>query len=179
MHRSKLAAAAGIAAVVAGCGSSGPQSVTPAAYVKSICSAVAPFESDVQARSNALSSTKLTDPIQGKQMLQDFLGAISRDSDLVLTRLKHAGAPSVRNGKAIAAAVVSAFAQLKRALQQAFAQAGVLPTSSAAAFRTGAQALGSAVSGSMQNIGAGLSGLKDPALVKAAAKEPACQSLQT
>jgi hypothetical protein len=179
MHRSKLIAAAGIAAVVAGCGSNGQSEVTPAAYVKSICAAVAPFESDVQMRSNALSATKLTDPIQGKQVLKDFLGAVSRDSDTVLSRLKQAGAPRVRNGKAIAAAVVKAFAQLKRALQQAFSQAGVLPTSSAAAFRTGAQALGSAVSASMQNIGVGLSGLRDPALVKAAAKEPACQSLQT
>lgn len=164
-------------AVLAGCGSSGPSTVAPGTYVKSICQAVAPFENDVEVRSNALNVTTLKNPAQGKKALQDFLSAVSSDSQKAISRLKAAGVPKVSNGKAIAESVVNAFSQLKSTIDRGITQAQQLPTSSAQAFKTAAQSLGNTVRSSLTNIGAGLGGLKNPDLEKAAASQPACQSL--
>lgn len=145
--------------------------------MKSICQAIGPFEKDVQARSSALNLSAIKNASQGKQALRTFLGAVVSDTDTAVSKLKAAGTPKVSNGKQISGAVVNAFAQLKRALASAANQANSLPTSSPAAFKSAANALGTSVRSSMTNIGSGLSGLKSPALENAAKKEPACQSL--
>lgn len=162
------------------CGSSSSSSgVSAAAYVKSICSAVGPWEKDVQKRSAAISNLGSgASAAQGKKALQDFLGAVVADTDAAITKLKAAGTPSVSNGKAIESAVVDAFTKLKGALSQAETQAGALPTASPDAFRTAAQTLGTTISSSMSGIGASLTPtLKNPDLEAAAKKEPSCTSI--
>ncbi len=159
------------------CGGSSSSTVTPAAYVKSICQSIGPFEKDVSARSNALNFGSITSPAQGKTALQGFLAAIASDTDQAVSKLKSAGTPNVNNGKKISTAIVSAFTQLRGALGQASASANQLPTSSPTAFRSAAVTLGNTVRGSMNGIGAGLAGLKSPQLEAAAKKEQTCQHL--
>jgi hypothetical protein len=181
MYLRKLAgaAAAMAIAVLTGCGSSGSSSsgVTPAVYVKSICTAVAPFEADVVKRSEELNVATLANAAQGKKAIQGFLSAVSNDTDQALSKLKAAGTPKISNGKQLADTVVSAFTQLKGAVAHALDQADALPTSSPDAFKKAATDLGSTVRTSMSGIGASLGRLKSPELEKAAAKEPACTSL--
>ncbi len=165
------------ATLVACGGSSGSSGTSPATYVKSICQAVAPFVKDVQARSTALNLSTITSAAEGKQALQGFLTAVAGDTDQAVGKLKSAGSPSVSNGKAISAAIVNAFTQLKTALSGAATQAGSLPTASPAAFKTAAQALGTSVQSSMSSIGSSLNPLKSAELEKAAKKEPSCQPL--
>jgi hypothetical protein len=165
-------------ALLAGCGgSSGSSGVSPKSYVTSVCSAVGPFEKDLLARSNALNVASLKSPAEGKQALQGFMSAVVTDTDRAISQLKAAGTPNVKNGGAISAAIVSAFNQLKGALVQVQAQTNALPTSSAAAFKAAANSLGASVRTSLSSIGAGLNGLKSPALEKAAKNTPACQKL--
>lgn len=159
-------------------GSSSTSSVTPAAYVKSICQAVGPFEKDVQARSSALDLSKIKSAADGKKALQGFLNAVVADTDTAVNKLKSAGTPSIKNGKQISTEIVNAFTQLKTALGQAATSADKLPTGSPKAFRTAANSLGTNVRSSMTNIGAGLNGLRSPALENAAKKETACQALR-
>jgi hypothetical protein len=179
MHSHKLLSAmatVAIAAILAGCGSSA-SSVSTGTYVKSICQAVGPWETDIQTRSSALDVSKITNASQGKTALQSFLSGAVADTDRALTQIKSAGTPNVSNGKQIQAAMVNAFTMLKSTLSQAATQAGSLPTSSPEAFKTAAQALGNNVRTSMGSIGSSLSGLNNADLQKAAAKEPACKSL--
>ncbi len=164
-------------AVLAGCGGSSSSGVTPAAYVKSICSAVGPFEKDVQSRSSALNLSTLTNASQGKQALKQFLTAIASDTDTAVSRLKSAGTPNVKNGKQISTALVTAFSSLRSALTQAASQADSLPTDSPQHFKTAAQQLGTSVQSQMTSIGASLNGLKSPEREKAAANDPTCKSL--
>jgi hypothetical protein len=168
-------------AILAGCGgSSGGSGVSAATYVKSICGAVGPFEKDVAARSSALSNlSSLSNASQGKKALQGFLTALVSDTDQAVSKLKAAGTPNVKNGKQIAASLVKAFGQLKAAMQKAQSSAGSLPTSSADAFKSAAQGLGTSVQTSMSSIGSSLSTLKSPELEKAAAKDPTCKSLSS
>jgi hypothetical protein len=180
-RRTKLSLIA-IASVLAGCGasgSSGSSAASPSAYVKAICSTIGPFEKDVASRSSALSPSSINSAAEGKTALIGFLGAMATDTDHAVAQLKAAGTPNVKNGKAIAAAVVSAFTQLKTALAQASAQAAALPTSSPTAFRNAANTLGKTVRTSMSGIGSGLTALTSPDLEKAAAADATCRSLAT
>jgi hypothetical protein len=166
-------------AVLAGCGSSGSSDVSPAAYVKSICSAIGPFEKQVQTRSSELNLASITSAAQGKTALHDFLAAVAGDTDHAVTQLKAAGTPNVSNGKAISTGIVAAFTQVKAALTQAANKASTLPTNSPEAFKTAAAALGTSVQSSMGRIGSSLGNLKSSTLETAAAKEPACKSIGT
>jgi hypothetical protein len=161
----------------AGCGSSGPAKVSPKTYVRSVCSAISPLERDVVTRSSALNDTTATDATQAKKTLQGFLDAVEQDSEHAVSRLRSAGTPDISNGKAVAATIVKAFTEVRDALRAAATKSKSLPTDSANSFKTAAQALGASVKGSLNNIDA--SGLSNPVLEKAAANEPACQSLNS
>jgi hypothetical protein len=177
--RKPLSAACAIAITIglAACGGSSSSGPSPAAYVKSICNAIGPFEKTVQQRSSALNLSNIKSAADGKTALKTFLTQVASDTDQAVAKLKAAGIPDVSNGKQVSAAIVGAFTQLKSALDKAASQAGSLPTASPQAFQTAAQALGSSVQSSMSGIGGSLSNLKSPDLEAAAKKEPACQSL--
>ncbi len=181
MVGSKAVAALGALAVtmaLAACGGSSSSGVSAAAYVKSICQAVGPFEKDVQTRSQAISNLGSgATAAQGKKALQDFLSAVVADTDTAINKLKAAGTPNVNNGKTIGAAIVAAFTALKTALATADKTATTLPTTSPEAFKTAAQQLGSTITTSMGGIGSSLNNLKSADLEAAAKKEPACQSI--
>jgi hypothetical protein len=167
------------AAAVAGCGSGGSSSgVSAAEYVRSICTAVGPFERDVAARSNALNTAKFTTAAEGKKGVQDFLTAVSADTDKALSRLQAAGAPGVDNGKAISTTIVGAFKELSHAIGAALTQSKSLSTTSPQAFKDGANQLGGTVRSSLSGISASLGKLQSADLEKAAAKEPTCTTLR-
>jgi hypothetical protein len=160
-----------------GCGSSGSSKVTAAGYVSAVCSAITPLEKDVVTRSSALNNTTATNAAQAKRTLQGFLNAVEKDSDHALIQIRSAGTPDIANGKAVSATVVKAFTELRDAMKTASTKANSLPTDSVASFKTAAQALNTSVRASLNNIDA--SGLSNPDLEKAAAKEPACKSLNS
>jgi ABC-type transporter Mla subunit MlaD len=172
------ACALAITAGLAACGGSSSSGTSPAAYVKSICQAIGPFEKTVQQRSSQLNLSNIKSAADGKKALQGFLNQVATDTDKAVTKLRAAGTPDVNNGKQVSTAIVGAFTQLKSALQKAATQAGTLPTTSATAFQSAAQSLGSAVQASMSGIGGSLSNLKSPDLEAAAKKEPACTNLR-
>ncbi|HEY2770310.1 MAG TPA: hypothetical protein VGI87_07075 [Solirubrobacteraceae bacterium] len=190
-RRTPLFAVLVVAIALAGCGSSSKSTsssasgstttssskVSAGSYVHSICSAISPFEKDVQARSSALNLSSIKSAAQGKTALQGFLTAVAADTDKAVTQLKAAGTPNVTNGSAISQGIVTAFTQLKSALSGAASQAGSLPTNSAQSFKTAAQTLGTNVQGSMSKIGSSLGNLKSADLEKAASSDPTCKSL--
>lgn len=178
MKTSSTLAVVATAATLTGCGGSGSSSsVSAASYVKSVCQAIGPFERDIQQRSNALNLSGIKNAASGKKELVGFLQAASSDTANTVSKLQAAGTPQVGNGKKISKAIVQVFSRLNTALSHAAQQGQSLPTSSASAFRTAAESLGSSVKSSMSNIGQGLTGLRNPALEKAAAKEKACTTI--
>jgi hypothetical protein len=180
----KISAAAAVAAalVIAGCGgssssSSSASSVSASTYVKSICTAVGTFRTDVQSKISALGTANITTPAQGKKALQEFLTAASSSADSAVTKLQGAGSPSVNNGKQISTSLVTAFNQLSSALKQAESSTNSLPTNSKAAFAAGAKSIQTNIQNSISGMLSSLSALKSPDLASAAKSEPACTSL--
>jgi hypothetical protein len=171
-----LALAAGVA--LAGCGS-GSSAVSPAAYVRSLCSAVYPWERAIQVNTAklAVALRSISTPAQGKLALRAYLTIVSASTDSMIPRLRQAGSPSVKNGKAISSTILGAFVQVGAAMHQGLALASQLPTDSQAAYSAAVQRLDS-VLGSVATISQRLrSPLNSPELHSAAAKEPACTSL--
>jgi hypothetical protein len=177
----KLSAGALVAAalVVAGCGgsSSASSSVSASSYVKSVCTAVGTFRTDVQNKITSLGSANITTPAQGKKALQDFLSAASTSADAAVTKLKGAGTPDVNNGKQISTSLTNAFNQLSSALKQAESSTNNLSTSSKAAFAAGAKSIQTNIQNSIQGMLSSLSALKSADLQTAAKNEPSCTSL--
>jgi hypothetical protein len=164
-------------AVLAGCGSSGSSGVSPNAWIKSVCTAVVPFQKDVSARGTALNFAGSTNVADVKQKLQSFMTAIVADSSHAVTQLQSAGTPNVPNGKTIATTLVNTFAQIKTAFTKAQSQVNGLPTNSPAAFQVGAQNVVLGIRSSFNGLGSSLSSLKSPELDKAAKATPACAGL--
>lgn len=170
--------AAVVMAAFAGCGSGGsPSGVTAAAYVKSVCNAVAPFQGDVVKRSNELNATNFATAADGKKAIQGFLSAVATDTDRSVSKLKAAGTPAVTGGERVASDLVSAFKRLRSTIHHALKQANALPTDNPESFQKAANSLGKTVQTSISGIGGSLSQLRSPELDKAAANEPACRSL--
>ena len=168
------------AAALAGCGSSSSSSgVSASAYVKSVCGAVVPFEQDVLTRSASINPASIKSAAAGKQVLHQFLSAISDDTSSAVSKLQSAGSPSVTNGKQISGAILDAFKRLKTTMVSATSQSSALPTSSLQAFESGTQTIIGSVRTSMSAIGTDLQSntLKSPDLQKAAAKESTCKGL--
>jgi hypothetical protein len=162
-------------ALCAGCGSGGSSKISPAAYVGTVCSAISPLQRDVVSRTQGLNNSASTNAAQAKKSLQRFLAAIELDSSQVVSKIRAAGTPDIANGPAVAATIVKAFTQLRDAMHSAAAKASALPTDSPTSYKTAFQALNVSVRASLNNIDP--SGFSNPDIEKAAAKEPACKSL--
>lgn len=180
MHRARrlaIAVAVAAAAPLSGCGSSGSSTVSPSHYMASVCGAIGPWVSDVDARSSALSPTAISDPPQRKRAAQQFLSAVVIDTQHVLARLRAAGVPDVKGGKGIAASLVSVFTQLRRAFGQASVQAAQLPTANSNEYNQAAERLRNSIRASTASTRNGLAVLRNPQLEQAAVKQPACRAI--
>ncbi len=180
IRRISAGALVAAALVVAGCGgssSSASSSVSASSYVKSVCTAVGTFRSDVQSKITSLGAANITTPAQGKKALQDFLSAASTSADAAVTKLQGAGSPNVNNGKQISTSLVTAFNTLSSALKQAETSTNSLSTSSKTAFAAGAKSIQTNIQNSIQGMLSSLSALKSADLQTAAKNEPACTSL--
>jgi hypothetical protein len=163
--------------VLGGCGSSGSSGPSATTWVTSVCNAVVPFQHDLQTRGQALQTSTAKNVTQVKQQLQSFMTALVADANAVVSRLSVAGTPSVADGKTLSSGLVMAFTTLRNAFVKAQGQVSALPTSSAAAFQSAAQGVLATIRSSVTGLGPSLSGLKSPALDKAAKATPACASI--
>jgi hypothetical protein len=180
VHVAILRAAVGLFVVLTlcvGCGSSDSSKVDTTTYVKTVCSAISPLERDVITRTQALSGSTAASADQAKKTLEGFLAAVSGDADQAVSKISSAGTPDISNGKAVASEIVKAFTQLRDAMHAAAGKAKTLPTNSASAYKTAAQALNANVRASLNDIDA--SGLSNPDIEAAAAKVPVCKSLSS
>jgi hypothetical protein len=157
-------------------GSGGSSTVTPAAYVKSVCTALGPVVTALRSKQAAVTSA--TTPSEAKSAFQDYVSTVSTSLGTAIPQVQAAGTPSVSNGSRIESAIVNAFTQLKTALGAAGSQIGSVPTDNAAAFQAGFQSIATNLKSSTAGIKPSLQGLQSPELKSAATAEPACAALK-
>jgi hypothetical protein len=174
----KLAAAlAAVTIALAGCGGSGSSSVSPAAYVSSVCKAATNWKNSIQMAGTKLSSGINTKSLAlAKAEYVAFVGALVSATTNAESQLKAAGSPSVSNGKQIAGTLVRIFTGAKGSLANAEAQAAALPISSPRAFETAATQVVSGIRGSLAAMSS-VSPEHNAQLRDAATKDPTCRTL--
>jgi hypothetical protein len=164
-----------VAFLCAACGSSGQRGTDAGKYAGAVCSAVIALERDVAVATSAGKNPTAVDATQAKQMEQRELSAVAQASERALARIQAAGTPAIHDGQAVAGRVVETYTQVRDAMRRAGAEANSLPTNSAQAYTVAAKRLAASVQTSLGSIDP--SGLANPDLEQAAAKQPACQQL--
>jgi len=172
-----LVAVALTVVAVTGCG--GSSGVKPAAYVRSMCSALGNWKSDVQRAGLQLqtSGARSASRAVAKQDYQRFVAALLAATQRAASALQSAGTPSVTNGKQIASSLAGAFSTASRKLTQADAEAGSISTATASTFQLGASSVTTQIKAALVGIAA-VTPSQSAQLRAAAAKEPACQVLR-
>jgi hypothetical protein len=163
--------------LLAGCGSS--SQVKPAAYVKSMCTALGNWKNTIQSAGVALQSSgaaSASRPV-AKADYQRFVSALVTATRRAASDLNSAGTPDVAGGKQLAGRLTEAFAAATRRLTQAETQAKSIRTDSASTFQLGASAVTTEIKSALEAIAA-VAPSRSSQLRQAAAKEPACQVLQ-
>lgn len=173
--RPLLIAAAVLVLAIAGCG--GSSGVSPAAYVKSVCTAATTWRNAIQSAGSQLqigsASKSLT---KTKAAYASFVSELETATANAQHQLSGAGSPSVSDGKKISDTLVGIFARARVSLEQAASDAAAIPTTSTQGFNAAA----TKVEGQIRTALADMSNAtpeKNPQLHTAATKDPTCQAL--
>ncbi len=176
--RRSLALAALLGALILG-GCGGSAQVKPAAYVKSMCTALGNWKNTIQSAGVALQASgaaSASRPV-AKADYQRFVSALVTATRRATSDLRSAGVPAVSGGKALAGHLTGAFDTATRRLTQAETEARAIRTDSVSTFQLGASAVTSEIKSALEVIAAVGPG-RSAQLRQAAAREPACQVLQ-
>jgi hypothetical protein len=159
------------------------RNATPKKWVSVFCGSVATWEHVVKAREAKLE--KKTAALQknlpaARSALVVFLGDVVDSSRVMRGNVKAVGAPNVKNGAKIQTLVLSAFAQLTKAFEDARASARQLPVTSQAVFSKSATALAVKIQAASNRVTGAFHALDKysaKTLDKVAKKTAACQNL--
>jgi hypothetical protein len=176
---SPVLVAAVAAVVLAGCG--GSSGVSPAAYVKSVCTALTSWRDSVQTAGSVLQTAIGTDKhlslAQGKTAYVAFVEALLTATTSTETSLKRAGVPAVNGGAQVSTTLVHAFQGAQKALAGAASQASLIPTTSTPAYAAAAGQVTSKIRTALSSMTA-VSPRRNAQLRAAADREPACSALK-
>ena len=172
------------AAVGCGGGSSGSSAASgskPETWATDVCGALKIWESDLESGSEQLSSDirSSSDLKSVKRKLVAFLQNAQKSTDTMVTDVKAAGAPAVKDGPAIQRDLVAGLTQADNSFQRAVAQAKKLPTNDPQALTKGLSTLAAKIQGELNATGQQFSDLETKYdlgdLNQALADEPACK----
>jgi hypothetical protein len=165
------------AGLATGAAAAPPRNVAPARWANRVCTAVGEWNARL---ANGAPTAPAVDPIAARAALIGSLGQSVIAADAVVRTLKAAGSPAVADGPAIARTLRSAFSGAGRQISQAVTTAGALPTTDAAAFTRGADALGTELQGAITGVDAAFAKAQrtypSKPLDRAFANAPACRA---
>lgn len=173
----KIGAIAIVVVALTGCG--GRSGVTPAAYVKSICTAITSWRGQVDNASGQFESTfpKSASLVEAKQRLSAFVAALLRAATGGITATKAASFPDVNGGRRIATSLVGAFENAQRSLGGAASEATLIPTTGNRAFAAAESQVRTAVTATLHAMNT-VSPSTNPVLRREIEKQPACAALR-
>jgi hypothetical protein len=165
----------GVVVALSACG--GSSEVSPASYVKAVCTAAATWKSAI-----ITAGQKLEFGLNGKSLPQtkanyvQFVQALESATSHAASQLAAAGTPSVSGGKSIASTIVRIFNKAKTDLGHAASEAASIPTTSKSAFNAAANKVQNDVRNSLAQMSA-VSPANNPSLRTAATNDPTCRNL--
>jgi len=182
-----LACASALVGAAAGCGSGGGgtkySGAKPAAWAATVCGALTDWAQGLQADSKTLSAdlqnAKDISTVKAKFVV--FLESASRSAGTMISKVKAAGPPAVKNGDELQSDLEGGLSAAKRSFEKAVAKAKALPTKDPQGFSNGVTNLGQNVEKELTATGEAFNKLgskyNDKNLNEATSKEPSCSKL--
>lgn len=182
-----LACASALVGAAAGCGSGGGgtkySGAKPDAWAATVCGALTDWAQGLQADSRTLSADlqNAKDIATVKAKFVVFLESASRSAGTMISKVKAAGPPAVKNGNELQSDLEGGLSAAKRSFEKAVAKAKALPAKDPQAFSTGVSNLGQDVEKELTATGEAFNKLgskyNDKNLNEATSKEPSCSTL--
>jgi hypothetical protein len=110
--------------------------VDPATYVHSVCSALGTYQTELNSLHDAENRSNGSSLADTRDRLVTFLTQATTATQTAVTQLQAAGAPSIKNGDKIAALIVKEITAVRDAFMKAADSAHALNTSDRSAFQT-------------------------------------------
>jgi len=182
-----LACASALVGAAAGCGSGGGgtkySGAKPDAWAATVCGALTDWAQGLQADSRTLSAdlqnAKDISTVKAKFVV--FLESASRSAGTMISKVKAAGPPAVKNGDELQSDLEGGLSAAKRSFEKAVAKAKALPAKDPQAFSNGVSNLGQDVEKELTATGEAFNKLgskyNDKNLNEATSKEPSCSTL--
>ena len=182
-----LACASALVSAAAGCGSGGGgtkySGAKPDAWAATVCGALTNWAQGLQADSRTLSAdlqnAKDISTVKAKFVV--FLESASRSAGTMISKVKAAGPPAVKNGDELQSDLEGGLSAAKRSFEKAVAKAKALPAKDPQAFSNGVSNLGQDVEKELTATGEAFNKLgskyNDKNLNEATSKEPSCSTL--
>jgi hypothetical protein len=164
-----------VSVTLAGCGG-GSSGVSAEAYVKARCITLSAWKSAVQRAGTEIQAARPKTLQEGKSNYRRFVSRLLTATRHAESAMRAAGTPAVTDGSQIARALVAAFGNAARQLQQAAGHARAIPTNSTTAYAKAVGGLTTSISQMLTRMGS-ISPGNSTQLQAAAAKSPACKSL--
>ena len=182
-----LACASALVGAAAGCGSGGGgpkySGAKPDAWAATVCGALTDWAQGLQADSRTLSADlqNAKDIATVKAKFVVFLESASRSAGTMISKVKAAGPPAVKNGDELQSDLEGGLSAAKRSFEKAVAKAKALPAKDPQAFSNGVSNLGQNVEKELTATGEAFNKLgskyNDKNLNEATSKEPSCSTL--
>jgi len=181
-----VACASALVGAAAGCGSGGGTNYSgakPDAWAATVCGALTDWAQGLQADSRTLSAdlqnAKDISTVKAKFVV--FLESASRSAGTMISKVKAAGPPAVKNGDELQSDLEGGLSAAKRSFEKAVAKAKALPAKDPQAFSNGVSNLGQDVEKELTATGEAFNKLgskyNDKNLNEATSKEPSCSTL--
>ena len=162
-----------------GGGGDGEETVSPATYVRGLCTSVQTYVDDVTTLSTDFATG--IDPAASvddqKQAVLDFLDDALALTSALIEEVDSAGVPDVEGGQAMVSAIVASFEEAREVLEAGRARVEAASTEDPQAFAAELNDVGATIQTSLGEIGGSLDLVDSPELSAAAEDEPSCAAL--
>ena len=143
-----------IAALAAGCSSSGSKKVAPEGWMGTLCQSVRTWQGEISKNQPDTSGTNLTAIKKG---LVDYLDTVVKATDTMVHKVEDAGTPNVDSGDQISSQIVTKLKDVQKIFSDAKTTADNLPTDDPTKFSSEADSLGTKISDGGNKAGQAIS----------------------
>ena len=163
--------------------STSSHTVSPTAYVHSVCTTFGNLTSEFAALDAASGAGDAETPAEARERMVVLLDRVATEMNSAVTDLRAAGVPRIQNGRGQATLLVQQVVALRSAFVRAGHDARALPVSDPHSFQRRAQAITARVEAAEAKVqrvfGSATKLFHNKTLERAAARDPTCQALRS
>jgi D-ribose pyranose/furanose isomerase RbsD len=165
--------------LITACGGSNKTgNVSPASYVSQVCTSLATWFRNANARAAQIETQVAnTTPQRGKSILESTLSISVADAQTAISALQAAGVPHVENGQKIATTLIQGIERNQSTLQALQPEVAAVSPTDAEAVRRQAHNVAKTIESGLSSLASGTTAITSPELARSAARSETCKSV--